>query len=164
MMNRALRWFVSWYGSGPLHLLVLIGCFGLAAFAGVRLWGAQPVGVTIWLLVAVVGHDLVLFPLYTLADRSARDVLRHRRPPSSAAVPWINHVRVPVVISLVLLMVYFPVILRLSPFFESVTSYTMEVYVARYAGIVGALFLGSGVLYALRLRRHGRAGQVTGSG
>lgn len=79
----------------------------------------------------------------------------HRRPVTVTSVPWSNYVRAPAVIPIMLLMVYFPVILRLSPFFESVTGYTMEVYLARYLGIVGALYLCSALLYAL-LRRHGR--------
>ena len=152
-MSRALRRFIAWYGSDPLHLLVLAGSFALTAYASLRLFDHKPVEVAIWLFGAVVAHDLVLLPLYTLADRSARSVLRHRRG-SAPSVPWINHVRVPVVISGLLMLVFFPLIFRLPRgIFEAVTTYSSEVYLGRYLAIVGALFLISAVIYAVRLRR-----------
>lgn len=155
-MRTALRKFVSWYGADPLHLLVLLGCFALAAYAGIRLFGAQPVEVAVWLVGAVLVHDLLLFPLYSLADRSVRDVLSHRRSHAAPRVPWINYLRVPTVISVLLGLVYLPMILRLPAGFEGITTFTTDVYLARYLAIVGGLFLTSALAYALRLRRHAR--------
>lgn len=152
-MRKALRRFIAWYGSDPLHLLVLAGSFALAAYASLRLFDAKPVEVAVWLFGAVVLHDLVLLPLYTLADRSASRVLRHRGS-TAPRVPWINHVRVPVVISGLLMLLFFPLILRLPRgIFESITTYTTELYLARYLAIVGGLFLVSAISYAVRLRR-----------
>lgn len=68
------------YGAGPVHLLVMVGCFALASYAGVRLLDTRPLAVAIWFTAAVVAHDLMLFPLYTPADRSAQAVLRRRAP------------------------------------------------------------------------------------
>jgi hypothetical protein len=39
-------------------------------------------------------HDLLLMPLYSLADRSVVAAFRHRAP-ELPAVAWINYVRVP---------------------------------------------------------------------
>lgn len=156
LMRTTFRRFVSWYGADPLHLLVLLGCFALASYAGIRLFGAQPVEVAIWIVGAVIAHDLLLFPLYALADRSVRGVFSHRRAAAEPRVPWINYLRVPVVISVLLGLVYLPVILRLPAGFEGITTFTTDVYLARYLAIVGALFLASALAYALRLRRHAR--------
>ena len=53
-----------------------------------------PVGVAVWFIGAVIGHDLVLMPLYSMADRSVMAAIRHRAP-QLPAVPWINYLRVP---------------------------------------------------------------------
>jgi hypothetical protein len=78
----------------PRCLLALLGCFALAGYAAVQLVPSRPLAVAVWFLGAVVGHDLLLMPLYSLTDRSALAAIRHRapRPP---AVPWINYLRVP---------------------------------------------------------------------
>lgn len=136
------------YGAGPLHLLVMVGCFALAGYAGVRLLDARPIAVAVWFAAAVVAHDLVLFPLYALADRSAQAVLRRRTP-----VPWINHLRVPVLLSGLLLLVWFPLIFQLSGFYTAVTALPAGVYLGRWLLVTGVLFTGSAVVLAVRLRR-----------
>ena len=93
-MRRQLRW----YGASPLHLLALLACFGLAGYAAARLVSSPPVAVAVWFLGAVIGHDLLLMPLYSLADRSAMAAIRHREP-QLPATPWINYVRVPAALS-----------------------------------------------------------------
>ena len=107
-MRRQLRW----YGASPLHLLALLACFGLAGYAAARLVSSRPLGVAAWFLGAVVGHDLLLMPLYSLADRSVMAAIRHRDPQLPVA-PWINYLRVPAALSGLLLLVWFPLILRL---------------------------------------------------
>ncbi|MGN5380755.1 hypothetical protein ACQ4WX_37550 [Streptomyces lasalocidi] len=69
---------VRWYGSGPLHLLVLVASFALTGYAMVRLFAVRPWEVAIWFVGAAILHDLILLPLYSLADLSALSVLRHR--------------------------------------------------------------------------------------
>ena len=73
-----MRRFLHWYGAGPLHLLTMLGCFALAGYAAAELLPSNFVGIPVWLAVAVIGHDLILMPVYTLADRSAVAVFRHR--------------------------------------------------------------------------------------
>ena len=116
-MRRQLRW----YGASPLHLLALLACFGLAGYAAARLVSSHPVAVVAWFVGAVIGHDLLLMPLYSLADRSAMAAVRHREP-QLPATPWINYLRVPAALSGLLLLVWFPLILRLqSPYHASTT-------------------------------------------
>ena len=150
-MRRQLRW----YGASPLHLLALLACFGLAGYAAARLVSSHPVAVVVWFLGAVIGHDLLLMPLYSLADRSAMAAVRHREPQLPAA-PWINYVRVPAALSGLLLLVWFPLILRLQSPYHASTTLSADPYVWHWLAVTGALFLLSAVAFAVRLRRQSR--------
>jgi hypothetical protein len=226
-----------WYGASPLHLLALLAAFALAGYAlrGV-IEAGQWRGFAVWFVVAIIGHDLLLFPLYSLADLSLRGLLparltrRRPIPPAAAestaatstgtrpatgaerttrtrpatAVPaarqpigwdhltapaarqpigWdhltapaapashakteatparalvagpplINYVRIPVAFSLLLLMVFFPLILRLSqPQYHRASGLSTQPYLWRWLAITGVIFAISAVTYALRLRR-----------
>lgn len=152
-----MRRFSRWYGAGPLHLLTLLGCFALAGYAAAQLLPSNFVGIPIWLVGAVIAHDLVLFPLYTLADRSVLGVLRHR-PPRLPAVPAVNYLRVPAVLSGILLLIWFPLILRLPARFPRTTALSLSPYLWHWLAVTGALFLLSAAAYAARLRA-GRAGR-----
>jgi hypothetical protein len=146
-MNR----FSRWYGAGPLHLLTMIGSFALAGYAAAELLPNNAVGIPVWLVGAVIAHDLILFPLYTLADRSAVAVLGHR-PGRLPAVPWINYLRVPAVLSGILLLIWFPLILRLPTRFPATTALPLDPYLWHWLAVTGALFLLSAAALAVRLR------------
>ncbi|MGW2487951.1 hypothetical protein ACWCV9_12105 [Streptomyces sp. NPDC001606] len=150
--------FARWYGSGPLHLLVLIASFALTGYAMLRLFAAQPWEVAIWFVGAAILHDLILLPLYSLADLSALSVLRHRAA-DRPTVPWINYLRVPVFLSGLLLLVWFPLVLRLAGPYPGDTGLSDSVYLGRWLAITGALFAASAVAFAMRLRRLRRAGR-----
>ena len=145
------------YGAGPLHLLGLLASFALVGYAVskiVQLPEAERLGV--WFVGGAIGHDLILWPLYALADRGALRVAR-RHPDRLPAVPWINYVRVPVVLSAVLLTVSFPLVLRLSPgTYTAATGLTPAPYLTRWLLISGALFAAAAVAYALRVGREVR--------
>ncbi len=147
-MRRLLRW----YGAGPLHLLSLVACFALAGYAAAQLVPSRPLGVAVWFLGAVIGHDLLLVPLYSLADRSAVAVIRHRAP-GLPTVAWINYVRVPAALSALLLLVWFPLILRLTAAYHASTTLSPDPYLWHWLAVTGALFLLSAVAFAIRLRR-----------
>jgi hypothetical protein len=149
--------FLRWYGAGPLHLLTMIACLSLAGYATAELLPGNYVGILVWLAGAVIGHDLILVPLYTLADRSAMAVLRHRRP-SVPAVPWINYLRIPAALSGMLLLIWFPLIFRLPTRFPATTTLSLDPYLWHWLAVTGALFLLSATVFALRLRvRRSRA-------
>ncbi len=131
-----------WYGSSPLHLVVVLACLALAGVAATPLVqndAAATIG--LWFLGAVLVHDLVLFPLYALADRA---LPRRGR----------NHVRVPALLSGLLLLMFWPVITRHS---ESAYSFAggldQDVYLGRWLAITAVLFGVSGLLFLLRRRR-----------
>ncbi len=66
----------------------------------------------------------------------------------------INYVRIPVAFSLLLLLVFFPLILGLSePEYHRASGLTTQPYLWRWLAVTGVLFAGSAVLYALRCRR-----------
>ena len=153
-----------WYGANPLHLLAMLAAFALAGYAVRAVIAAgQFRGFAIWFAVAIVGHDLLLFPLYSLADQSVQRLLpwtarrRQGRPGSSAQVPGpplINYVRIPVAFSLLLLLVFFPLILGLSePEYHRASGLTTQPYLWRWLAVTGVLFAASAVVYALVWRR-----------
>ena len=153
-----------WYGANPLHLLALLAAFALAGYAVRAVIAAgQFRGFAIWFAVAIIGHDLLLFPLYSLADLSVQRLLPGRgrgnqaqqAPPGQVpGPPLINYVRIPVAFSLLILMVFFPLILGLSePGYHRASGLTTQPYLWRWLGVTGVLFAGSAVSYALRWRR-----------
>ncbi|MFG2304009.1 hypothetical protein [Actinacidiphila glaucinigra] len=144
--------FPRWYGANPLHLLVLICSLAVTGYACVRLFAQRPVEVAIWLVGAAVLHDLILLPLYSLADLSARSVLRHRarHMPTPA---WINYLRVPSFLSGVLLLVWFPLIFRLPGPYRGATGLTDAIYIGRWLAVTAILFGVSALLFALKLGR-----------
>ncbi|MGW2703874.1 hypothetical protein [Streptomyces sp. NPDC001340] len=150
--------FVRWYGSGPLHLLVLIASFALTGYAMVRLFAVRPLEVAIWFVGAAILHDLILLPLYALADLSALSVLRHRAT-DAPMVPWINYLRVPAFLSGLLLLVWFPLVFRLAVPYPGDTGLSDSVYLGRWLAITGVLFAASAVAFTLRLRRARRTGR-----
>jgi hypothetical protein len=149
-----MGWLRRRYGAGPLHLLSLIACFALAGY-GISRMQAQSglVLFALWFVASVVGHDLVLWPLYALADRRAVRLAR-RHPGRLPAVPWINHLRVPVIVSAVLLGISLPLVLRLSAgtYFDY-SGVSEAPYLGHWLLVTGLLFAGSAVIYALRLAR-----------
>jgi hypothetical protein len=151
-----VRRITRWYGANPLHLLALLACFALAGYAAAQLVSSRPVAVAIWFIGAVVGHDLVLMPLYSIADRSVLAAVRHRAP-NLPAVPWINYLRVPAGLSVLLLLVWFPLILRLTTHYQQSTTLSPDPFLWHWLAVTGTLFLLSAAAFALRLRAAHRA-------
>jgi hypothetical protein len=128
-----------------MRLLAHLVTLPLIAFALLEIArSGTAVAIFAWLVAAVVLHDLVLLPLYSLLDRI---------PPRRV----VNYVRVPGGISLLLLLVYFPVISgKGNGAFHGVSGLDYEGYFARWLLITAALFAASAVIYAVRAGRPGR--------
>jgi hypothetical protein len=147
-----VRWLRRHYGAGPLHLFGLLACFAVAAYAVTRVLGASGwKGIFLWFAVCLIVHDLIGWPVYTWADRMlVRSQQRHRGR-RNAVVPWVNHVRVPVIISATLLGMFFPLIFRLSQArYVGYTGFTENVYLTNWLVVSGILFAASGGIYILR--------------
>jgi hypothetical protein len=149
----------SLYGASPLHLLAVIASFAIAGYAFFQLFD-NPTGLetALWFVAAILAHDMIAFPLYSalnlLADRGLAGAPAKR---AEGAVPAINHLRIPVYLSAVALLLFFPLILGLSsPNYEDDSGIDVGVFLDRWLGICAALFLGSALIYAVRLRRAAR--------
>lgn len=144
-----MRRFTRLYGGGPLHAAVMLASFTVAGYVVAKVLKVSHAGwIGVWLAGAIVAHDLVLFPLYTGADRL---LSRRRRRGSQPAVPWKNHVRAPVVVSGILLLITFPLVLGLSePGYLQATGLDTSVYLGRWSLVTGCLFAASGIVYTAR--------------
>lgn len=158
---RASR-FRAAYGSSPLHLLAAIASFAVAGYAIFRVFDTPTaLGFLVWFGLAIVAHDLVAFPLYSLLDLIATRSLGEGSGGRDAqrAVPAINHLRIPALLSGMALLLFFPLILAIpADTYEGDTGVGIDVFLGRWLGICAALFLGSALLYAVRLRRARRGG------
>ncbi len=156
-----MEWWRRRYGASPLHLLALVASFALAGYAALQAArGPLPVRMLIWFLGAVVAHDFVLFPLYALADRSLGAALPSRRRHTGASGS-VNYLRVPALLSGLLLLMFFPLILRRGEgTYRAATGLGQEPYLGRWLLVTGVLFGASAVLFAagraIRSRPGGR--------
>ncbi|MGH8792064.1 MAG: hypothetical protein ACRDXX_05380 [Stackebrandtia sp.] len=138
------------YGAGPLQLVLLLGSFALAGYAGLRLLADDWLAVGVWFAGAAVLHDLVLLPVYAAADRAVRAVLGEKRR------SWIGFVRVPALLSGLLLAVWFPLITGQVDRYESSTGLPADVFLSRWLLVTAGLFAASALwltIHALRARR-----------
>ena len=146
----------AFYGANPIHLLVLVGTFPVALYA-VVLTVADPSWrvVLVWFMGAVIGHDLVLFPLYAVADRSLAAGLRALRGRGSATPPRVsplNYLRVPALGTVLLLLMFFPGIIRQGrDSYLAATGQTQQPFLGRWLLLTAAMFLVSAAAYAVRL-------------
>ena len=143
------------YGAGPWHLAGHLIAFAVVAFAVDRIAAGTSLLVVIALYVGLaIGHDLILLPAYSGLDRLARTRLTRVRSRRRTTVPAINHLRAPALISGLLLLIYAPLISG-----SADRGYLLDSghhttgYLRNWLLISAALFLGSGLIYALRVRR-----------
>ncbi len=164
VVSSATRRFRTLYGSSPLHLLALLASFAVAGYAAQKVSLApHHLRIAIWFVAAAVLHDAFLFPLYAIADRSMVLLVR-RRPrtsvPERSAVPAVNHIRVPVLFSGLLLLVFAPSITQQgSDSYKFTSSLDESPALDRWLLLSGIIFAVSAASYAVRLgRAHVQAG------
>jgi hypothetical protein len=153
-MTRRMPSIRRLYGASPLHLILSIACL---AFAGYLVWTVVPAPnsarIFIWIGLAAAVHDLLLWPLYVLLDRVLA-VVHNNRKQAHALVPWINHLRVPAVLSAIALVISFPLVLRHSePAYRTATGLTERPYLGRWLLLSVSAFVASALLYVMRLLR-----------
>jgi len=158
-VSRALGSFRARYGASPLHALLGLASFALIGIA-VSGWFDEPTVslkyILIWFAGAILAHDMLLLPLYSAVDRLA--TIRRSRPavagaPAPQRPPAWVFVRVPLLLSGLLLLVFGPEILELGSSdstFHRASGEHQHVYLTRYLWIVAALFVLSALAYAVR--------------
>jgi hypothetical protein len=153
--------FARIYGARPLHLLAMVACFALwgsvilvagpTTFLNTDVWWQS---IAVWFIGGAVLHDLVLFPLYAVADWSLRTGLRASKGLSLdriTDVPAINYVRLPVLGTGLTFLMFFPGIIEQGAvFYVNATGLTQEPFLGRWLLLVGAMFGTSAMAYALR--------------
>ncbi|MEW2237294.1 hypothetical protein AB0886_34940 [Streptomyces sp. NPDC024062] len=153
---RVLR---RWYGEGPLHLLLMVSSFALAGYAGVRLLDGDTLLILVWFVGAALVHDLVLLPLYSAADRALR-------VPFSHSPGMVNFVRVPLLLSGLLLLMWFPLITRHAERYEPASGMSPDRFLGNWLLITAALFAVSAswlVARTVRARRRATKGRPSAS-
>jgi hypothetical protein len=133
------------YGAAAPHLLAHLAALTLAGWALLQILdlGNAP-RVFLWLAGAVVLHDFVLWPAYTAIDR----LIARGRPAGLS-----NYVRVPVGISALLALVFFPVICgKGERNYTRASGLGWDGYLSRWLAVSAALFVLAGIVYAVRSR------------
>jgi hypothetical protein len=156
-MSRFTTRFSAIYGSNPLHLLTMVSGFALlgyivATFKPATLWnpGTWWQSIAVWFAAAIVGHDLLLFPLYALADRIVSP--RANRRPGHPKVLARNYVRVPALGAGLTLLIFLPGIIQQGgATYQAATGQTQQPFLGRWLLLTAAMFATSAVVYATRL-------------
>ncbi|WP_347568450.1 hypothetical protein [Streptomyces sp. 891-h] len=132
----------------PLQIVLLLASFVLTGYAGARLLADDWLGVAVWFVGAALLHDLVLLPLYSLADRLPRLTGR-----------YVNHLRIPALLSLLLLLVYLPLITGPADRYAKLTGRPEgnNGYALHWLWVTLALFALSGLWAAVRTAPERRA-------
>ena len=159
-MRTLLARFRDFYGSHPLHLLTMLAGFAvvgyvLAVFKPVTLWNPQVwwQSIAVWFAAAIIAHDLVLFPVYALADRilavpGDRRRRRHREP----RVPPLNYIRIPALGSALMLLLFLPGIIKQgASTYWAATGQTQDLFLGRWLLLTAVMFAVSAAAYGIRL-------------
>jgi hypothetical protein len=143
------------YGGSPLHLAGHLVVFAIALFAIWRIASAQSVVKLIALYIGfAIAHDLIFLPAYSGVDRVMRAALAKLPIGRSDSVPAVNHIRAPALISGLLLIIYAPMISgRDAHGYLFSSGHPVEGYLRNWLVISIGLFLGSALIYALRVGR-----------
>jgi len=159
----AFKRFGRIYGSHPLHILTLVAGFALFGYVVVAikpaaLWNPNTwwQSIAVWFAAAIIAHDLVLFPIYALADRLLVATSHRRRPPSR--VPVLNYIRIPALGAGLTFLVFLPGIVEQgAPTYMAATGLTQDPFLGRWLLLTAAMFAISAIIYALQLAMVERA-------
>jgi hypothetical protein len=160
-MGLLLARFRKFYGSHPLHLLTMTAGFALLGYVTVTfkpatLWDPEAwwQSIAVWLAAAIIVHDLVLFPLYAVADRLLGIATkgRRRRPRGQPRVSPRNYLRIPALGSCLSLLMFFPGILRQeSANYLAATGQTQQPFLGRWLLLTAAMFIASALFYTIKV-------------
>jgi hypothetical protein len=146
------------YGENLLHLIVLLGALALVAYAitvlglhnlfNPKVWWQS---IAVWFAVAVIGHDLILFPLYALAERVLPKRRRDAKPTDPPRVPLTNYLRMPTLATALTFALFLPGIIRQGAFtYAAATGLTQEPFLNRWLLLTAGFYLTSAVCYVVK--------------
>jgi hypothetical protein len=149
------------YGERMFHLIVVLAALALGGYVvvvlGVRnlfnptVWWQS---IAVWFAVAVIAHDLILFPLYALADRLlARPRHHHGGAPRhpSRRIPLTNYLRMPTLAAGLLLVMFLPGIIKQgAPTYHAATGLSQAPYLSRWLLLTATFYLTSAIWYAVK--------------
>jgi hypothetical protein len=157
-MHRLARLAARLYGDRLLHLIVVAAALALGAYV-ISVLGVgnltNPIvwwqSIAVWFAVAVIAHDLILYPLYALADR----VLawqRGRTPRrSSRPIPLTNYLRIPTLAAGLTLLMFLPGIIKQgAPVYQAATGLTQAPFLSRWLLLTAAFYLISAICYCAK--------------
>ncbi len=155
------------YGAGVGHAAVMVVSFVLAGAAvwslGVEgLWNPDRwwQSVAVWFVGTAVLHDLVLYPLYSLADRATLPT----RSWAVRRVPVRQHIRVPALGAALTLLLFFPGILRTDDTaMIAATGMDRDPYLERWLWLVAAMATASVAVFLLRVLLAGGSPRADGT-
>jgi uncharacterized membrane protein YesL len=157
MLSRWRSVFHDVYGSYPLHLLTMAAGFALlgyivATVKPMTLWNPHSwwQSIAVWFAGAVIAHDLLLFPVYALADRIlwAR---AGRRPDGPRRLAVRNYLRIPALGSGLTLLVFLPGIIgQGASTYLAATGQTQQPFLGRWLLLTAAMFTTSALFYLVR--------------
>jgi hypothetical protein len=125
-----------------VRILAYLALLPLCAWALLEVLGGRGAErIALWLVAAVVVHDLIALPLYSGADRAAQAALRGA----------VNYVRIPAALSLLMLVVFWGTISGAGErAYRATSGETFDGHAERWLLATAALFAGSGLVYLLR--------------
>lgn len=143
------------YGASPLHLAAHLVGLAIAALAFDRIFSGGDVNqLFLWYAGFAIAHDLIFVPAYIGLDRLFRTTIARLPLTRRTSIVVINHVRAPALISGLLLIIYFPLISRRSDGeYFALSGHHLTSYLRNWLLITATLFVGSGLIYALRVAR-----------
>lgn len=150
------------YGERLLHLMLVLAALAFGGYVVLTLGVDQLFNpnvwwqsIAVWFAVAIIGHDLVLFPLYAIAERliPTRAGPDHRvRHLSVRSVPIVNYIRMPTMAAGFTLILFLPGIIEQgAPTYQAATGLTQAPYLSRWLLLTAAFYLVSALAFGLRI-------------
>lgn len=132
------------YGAHPMQLVLLLAGLAVAGSALLRVTGDPAwLRIGIWFIAAVIGHDLVLFPLYAAADGLLIRALSSWRA--------VNYVRVPLLATGLTFVLFLPGIIEQgAASYHGATGLTQEPFLGRWLLLVAGFFVASALVFGIR--------------
>lgn len=149
------------YGERLLHFIVLLAALALVVYT-ISVLGIQSLynpnvwwqSIVVWFGVAVIAHDLVLFPLYALADRLLSRTPRLSRDgvrSDSRRISLTNYVRMPTLATGLVFLMFSPGIIQQgAQTYVNATGLTQEPYLHRWLILTAVFYLLSALWYVVR--------------